>query len=421
MLSEDGGMNIVIGDGDIYQSINLNRTQSDDASFSVSLEGERSSGLLNFYIDQQRNDGILEVNNVPVSLEGHTHNNYLDKNRNTHQVVDSDVQFTHTITADTITADYENENALILQYSNNNMNNESNSRISLSNAIYCNVSSSSNSSVLNITDSSFSYHSQVDGEGDGVISMGVNEDRGAYIAIDGDFVSIEGHKHPEYSTTGHTHTQYIPLTGGTMNGVLAVNARLKINSTQSQSNFGYLRSVAATTDSGITPDYNNGLLYIGSSTGRTSSYNATWADKDAISVYDGIVGVGKAYTYQELNNAKSNNIKLVVDGNVTANAYYESSDERLKTFGDDIKVDFEKLSKLRKSYFTFNEDPNKQHLGVSAQEIKEIYPEIVSEDENGYLSVDYAKLSVVALKAVDKLYEEVSEIKGMLKEIMNNK
>ena len=108
-------------------------------------------------------------------------------------------------------------------------------------------------------------------------------------------------------------------------------------------------------------------------------------------------------------------------GSLTAPSFYETSDERLKTFGDDIKVDFEKLSKLRKSYFTFNDDSDKQHIGVSAQEVKEIYPEIVSENENGYLSVDYSKLSVIALKAVDELYKEVSEIKEMLKEIKNSK
>ena len=103
-----------------------------------------------------------------------------------------------------------------------------------------------------------------------------------------------------------------------------------------------------------------------------------------------------------------------VSGDITATAYYTSSDERLKTFGDDIEVDFEKLAKLRKSYFNFNDDPDKQHLGVSAQEVKEIYPEIVNTDDNGYLSVDYAKLSVVALKAVDNLHERITRLEKLL-------
>lgn len=101
-------------------------------------------------------------------------------------------------------------------------------------------------------------------------------------------------------------------------------------------------------------------------------------------------------------------------GNVTANAYYISSDERLKTFGDDIKVDFDELAKLRKSHFVFNDNPTKQEIGVSAQEVQKIYPEIVNETEEGTLSVDYSKLAVVALAAIDKLNQRVQELENKL-------
>jgi F0F1-type ATP synthase epsilon subunit len=52
-------------------------------------------------------------------------------------------------------------------------------------------------------------------------------------------------------------------------------------------------------------------------------------------------------------------------------------------------------------------------LGVSAQEVQKLYPELVSESD-GYLSVAYDKLSVVALAAVDKLHEENEELKERL-------
>ena len=101
-------------------------------------------------------------------------------------------------------------------------------------------------------------------------------------------------------------------------------------------------------------------------------------------------------------------------GNVTANAYYISSDERLKTFGDDIKVDFDELAKLRKSHFVFNDNPTKQEIGVSAQEVQKLYPEIVNETEEGTLSVDYSKLAVVALAAIDKLNQRIQELENKL-------
>jgi hypothetical protein len=97
----------------------------------------------------------------------------------------------------------------------------------------------------------------------------------------------------------------------------------------------------------------------------------------------------------------------------TINGFFQSSDARLKTFGDNIKVDFDALSKIRKAYFTWNDKPDTTHIGVSAQEVQEIYPEVVTETD-GQLSVDYAKLSVVALAAVDELHKKNVELEERL-------
>jgi ubiquinone biosynthesis protein UbiJ len=55
------------------------------------------------------------------------------------------------------------------------------------------------------------------------------------------------------------------------------------------------------------------------------------------------------------------------------------------------------------------------HIGTSAQEVQKIYPELVSEDDK--LHVDYAKLSIIALAAIDKLHEENKELKDRLKQL----
>ena len=44
-------------------------------------------------------------------------------------------------------------------------------------------------------------------------------------------------------------------------------------------------------------------------------------------------------------------------------------------------------------------------------------PEFVEAGDDGYLVVDYAKLSVIPLKAVDILYDEVSKLKNELKTV----
>ena len=97
--------------------------------------------------------------------------------------------------------------------------------------------------------------------------------------------------------------------------------------------------------------------------------------------------------------------------------FYQSSDERLKTFGNSVDIDLDKLAKLKKSYFTWKEKNDKQQIGVSAQEIQELYPELVTADEKGELSVAYDKLSVIALAAIDELHKKNKELEDRLKKL----
>ena len=99
--------------------------------------------------------------------------------------------------------------------------------------------------------------------------------------------------------------------------------------------------------------------------------------------------------------------------------FYQTSDERKKDFLNDIEIDFEKLRNIPKSYFTWKDGDDKTlQIGTSAQEVQKIYPELVGVDnETGELSLDYALLSIIALKAVDILYEEKQEMKERLDRI----
>ena len=98
--------------------------------------------------------------------------------------------------------------------------------------------------------------------------------------------------------------------------------------------------------------------------------------------------------------------------------FYETSDEQYKNVLNDVSIDFETLIKIPKFYFTWKFDKNNSiNIGTSAQRLKEIYPELVYEANNGILNVDYGKLSIIALKAVDMLYLENLELKERLRRI----
>ena len=93
--------------------------------------------------------------------------------------------------------------------------------------------------------------------------------------------------------------------------------------------------------------------------------------------------------------------------------FFQSSDKTLKDIHGNIEVDLEKLSKLSKIYFNFKNNKDTTHVGVIAQEVQELYPEIVSTDvETGKLAVEYDKLSVIALAAIDNLHEENKKLKN---------
>lgn len=90
---------------------------------------------------------------------------------------------------------------------------------------------------------------------------------------------------------------------------------------------------------------------------------------------------------------------------------YNSSDERLKTFTDNINIDFDKLATIKKGIFYWNDDESKsEQIGVTAQSVNEIFPQIVSLN-NGTYSVAYDKLTVIALAAIDELHKENEELK----------
>lgn len=84
-----------------------------------------------------------------------------------------------------------------------------------------------------------------------------------------------------------------------------------------------------------------------------------------------------------------------------------SSDRRLKTNIEDLSNVLEKLSKLDGYRFNWNEIQNRNteidEIGLIAQEVQELYPELVSTDSDGFLRVKYISFVPLLLEAVKEL------------------
>jgi hypothetical protein len=99
---------------------------------------------------------------------------------------------------------------------------------------------------------------------------------------------------------------------------------------------------------------------------------------------------------------------------VMADSFNSASDARLKKNVVPLEGALDKIDAIRgvQYHWIDGEQSESRQVGVIAQEIQEVYPELVMEGSNGFLSVDYPKLTAV-------LIESIKELKAMAMALMN--
>ncbi|MDD5587317.1 MAG: tail fiber domain-containing protein, partial [Alphaproteobacteria bacterium] len=94
---------------------------------------------------------------------------------------------------------------------------------------------------------------------------------------------------------------------------------------------------------------------------------------------------------------------------------YNTSDARLKHDIKPIESPLEDLSKIRALSFSMN-GSNEKKLGVIAQEVEKVYPELIQRLGNGYMSVDYFGLIGPLIGAVQELKAQNDVLKKTTEE-----
>ena len=120
---------------------------------------------------------------------------------------------------------------------------------------------------------------------------------------------------------------------------------------------------------------------------------------------------------------------LTVNGDIRATGEIyalSTSDKRLKTNLNPITNPIDIIKKLNGYTFNWNEESNKsqniEEVGVVAQEVQEILPQVVGTKADGYLGVKYDKIVAVLIEGIksqqiqiDNLQNEIVELKKSIK------
>ncbi len=149
----------------------------------------------------------------------------------------------------------------------------------------------------------------------------------------------------------------------------------------------------------------SGVIGVDNSTGTGTSF-AGYFEGDVYA--SGDVGIGK----------KNPSYELDVNGDIGCVTLHESSDARLKADVSQLTGVLDKIEQIRGVSFKWNDQarvvgaiPGEKQIGVIAQELETVFPELVSSSENGYKSVDYAKLTAVLIEAVKEQQKSIDELR----------
>jgi hypothetical protein len=152
--------------------------------------------------------------------------------------------------------------------------------------------------------------------------------------------------------------------------------------------------------------------------GKGNTTTAGTFDNDTTATYY-LVGINSSDastdgTFKRLTGAKRSEGSGIYFKNYEL---FQTSDEKLKTFTDDIDINFDNLATIKKGIYHWTDDPNKiSDVGIGARSLEALYPEIVDEND-GIKTVAYNRLGVIALAAIDKLHLRVKELETEMKEL----
>jgi hypothetical protein len=189
------------------------------------------------------------------------------------------------------------------------------------------------------------------------------------------------------------------------------NASKTIFSGSSQVNFTQLSEISngiVSSSAQITPLLPSGVLSGSNQTNITSINQNLGTSTTGVQFASLGIGTAPDATYE-----------LKISGDVAATGdivAYFTSDRRLKNNIQPIENALDKVNELGGYTFDWNEELQKARkghdIGVVAQEVQSVLPEVVIERDNGYLAIDYERLVPVLIEAIKELSAKIKDLEN---------
>jgi hypothetical protein len=225
------------------------------------------------------------------------------------------------------------------------------------------------------------------------------------------------------------------LTNKTINGSQLVDASVAntklTNSTISGIALGS-NLATLTIGTGLSgTSYNGSGAVTIANTGVTSNVAGTGV---TVSGATGAVTISIGQAVATSSNVQFNSLGVGMAASATAGRIdatndivaYSSSDIRFKENIKPIENSLEKISKISGNTYDWKEENKIEHgyegndVGVIAQEIEAVLPQLVQTRENGYKAVKYDKLVALLIEGIKEQQLQINDLKSKI-EILENK
>lgn len=130
----------------------------------------------------------------------------------------------------------------------------------------------------------------------------------------------------------------------------------------------------------------------------------------------------KSYDFGGINEFDLEKIEAEVLNESVYLDVFAGSDARFKTNVVQMKGTLAKLFMMRGVSFDWKTDdfPNRgftndHQIGFIAQEVREQFPELVKEDDTGFLAVNYSKMVPVLLEGMRELHQVIEDQNALMK------